>query len=127
MGLKYFYKDVLTEGSKLSLVATMNVIEHDWYEAHLNNVSLGSRKIVADFSAGFMDMEDEDFYGFGMNTDGDVELDFVRKEYGKNLVLFGNLEMCDIENTEPNEFEKIVQKSLKDGTIGQGRGFVLMP
>jgi len=58
---------------------------------------------------------------------GDVELDFVRKEYGKKLVLFGNLEISDIENTEPDEFEKIVQKSLKDGTAGQGRGFVLMP
>jgi len=58
---------------------------------------------------------------------GDVDLDFVRKEYGKDLVLFGNLEISDVENTEPEKFKQIVQKSLEDGTIGQGKGFVLMP
>ena len=42
-------------------------------------------------------------------------------------MLFGNLEMKDIENTEPAGFEKIVEKTLKDGTISEGRGFVLMP
>jgi len=58
---------------------------------------------------------------------GDVELAYVRREYGKELVLFGNLEIADIENAEPRDFEKIVEKSLLDGTGGQGRGFVLMP
>lgn len=58
---------------------------------------------------------------------GDVELSYVRGEYGKDLVLFGNIEIADIENTEPNDFEKTVQQVLRDGTSGQGRGFVLMP
>ncbi|MBN2271657.1 MAG: hypothetical protein JXN61_13645 [Sedimentisphaerales bacterium] len=58
---------------------------------------------------------------------GDVELAYVRSEYGKDLVLFGNIEIADIENTEPNDFEKMVRQVLKDGTCGQGRGFVLMP
>ena len=58
---------------------------------------------------------------------GDVELEYVRHEYGRGLVLFGNLEIADIENMEPSEFEKVVEKTLKDGTIGKGRGFVLMP
>ncbi len=58
---------------------------------------------------------------------GDVELAYVRREYGKELVLFGNLEIADIENAEPRDFEKIVEKSLLDGTGGHGRGFVLMP
>jgi len=58
---------------------------------------------------------------------GDVELDYVRQKYGKDLVLFGNLEMADVENTEPADFEKIVAKCLADGTAGQGKGFVLMP
>ncbi len=56
-----------------------------------------------------------------------MELVYVRRDYGKELVLFGNIELTDIENTEPAEFEKIVEKSLKDGTNGQGKGFVLMP
>jgi len=58
---------------------------------------------------------------------GDVELAYVRREYGKELVLFGNLEIAEIENSEPSDFEKIVEKALKNGTSGEGRGFVLMP
>jgi hypothetical protein len=58
---------------------------------------------------------------------GDVELEYVRREYGRELVLFGNLELVDIENMEPTEFEKVVEKTLEDGTRGEGRGFVLMP
>ena len=58
---------------------------------------------------------------------GDVELEYVRREYGRELVLFGNIEIADVEHKEPSEFEKVVEKTLKDGTIGEGRGFVLMP
>jgi len=58
---------------------------------------------------------------------GDVELEYVRREYGRELVLFGNIEIADVENMEPSEFEKVVEKTLKDGTIGEGKGFVLMP
>ena len=58
---------------------------------------------------------------------GDVELANVRREYGDKLVLFGNIEFADIENTEPAQFDKIVEKSLRDGTDGPGKGFVLMP
>jgi uroporphyrinogen-III decarboxylase len=58
---------------------------------------------------------------------GDVELEYVRCKYGRELVLFGNLEIADIENSEPGDFEKIVEKALIDGTRGQGKGFVLMP
>jgi uroporphyrinogen-III decarboxylase len=58
---------------------------------------------------------------------GDVELEYVRDKYGRELVLFGNLEIADIENMEPSNFEKIVEKTLEDGTNGEGKGFVLMP
>jgi hypothetical protein len=58
---------------------------------------------------------------------GDVELSYVRREYGKDLVLFGNLEATDLENMETSEFAKVVRKTLEDGTAGDGRGFVLMP
>jgi hypothetical protein len=58
---------------------------------------------------------------------GDVELARVRREYGKDLVLFGNLELRDVEGLDPPDFEKVVAKALSDGTRGPGRGFVLMP
>ncbi|MHC4983514.1 MAG: uroporphyrinogen decarboxylase family protein [Planctomycetota bacterium] len=58
---------------------------------------------------------------------GDVMLADVRRKYGKQLVLFGNIEAADLENMDPPKFRKLVLKSLRDGTSGQGRGFVLMP
>jgi hypothetical protein len=58
---------------------------------------------------------------------GDVELEYVREKYGRELVLFGNLEIADVENMEPSEFEKVVEKTLDDGTSGEGKGFVLIP
>ncbi len=58
---------------------------------------------------------------------GDVDLEFVRRQYGERLVLFGNIELCDIESMEPTEFRRLVERTLHDGARGQGRGFVLMP
>lgn len=58
---------------------------------------------------------------------GNVELADVRREYGKDLVLFGNIEVSDLEMLAPKAFEKVVARSLRDGTLGEGRGFVLMP
>ena len=58
---------------------------------------------------------------------GDVELIDVRREYGRDMVLFGNIEAADLENLPPAEFEKKVERALREGTAGEGRGFVLMP
>lgn len=58
---------------------------------------------------------------------GDVELSYVREKYGEQLVLFGNLEITDIENMQTVDFEKKVYQALEEGTSGSGRGFVLMP
>lgn len=58
---------------------------------------------------------------------GDVELSYVRHNYGRELVLFGNLEISDIENQPTVAFRKTVERALREGTAGQGRGFVLMP
>ncbi len=58
---------------------------------------------------------------------GDVELKFLRKNYGKQVVLFGNIEITDLENMTSGMFREVVRKSIDDGTSGEGRGFVLMP
>jgi uroporphyrinogen-III decarboxylase len=58
---------------------------------------------------------------------GDVELREVREKYGREWVLFGNIEVSDIENLAPGEFAKKVDKAIREGTYGEGRGFVLMP
>jgi len=58
---------------------------------------------------------------------GDVTLDYVRERYGGQLVLFGNLELVDLETLRPDQFAEKVRTALEQGTKGQGRGFVLMP
>ena len=58
---------------------------------------------------------------------GDVELSYVRKNYSRELVLFGNLEASDIENLSAEEMEKKIVQAIEEGTSGEGRGFVLMP
>lgn len=58
---------------------------------------------------------------------GDMELREVRQRHGKQLVLFGNLEISDIELLPPDQFEEKVKRALDEGTAGEGRGFVLQP
>jgi hypothetical protein len=58
---------------------------------------------------------------------GDVSLAYVRERYGHQMVLFGNLEISDIEGLPTAAFEERVWTALREGTAGDGRGFVLMP
>ena len=58
---------------------------------------------------------------------GDVELREVRRRFGDRLVLFGNLEIADIETMPTGAFAEKVKRALEEGTSGTGRGFVLMP
>jgi hypothetical protein len=58
---------------------------------------------------------------------GDVDLKYLRGKYGKELVLFGNIEIADIENMPCDMFRRVVNQTLADGIYGEGRGFVLMP
>lgn len=58
---------------------------------------------------------------------GDVELSYVRQRHGQQLVLFGNLEIADLENMPTAEFAERVKRTLAEGTAGTGRVFVLMP
>ena len=58
---------------------------------------------------------------------GDVTLEYVRRGYGDKLILFGNIEVSDIELAKPPVFRRLVERALAEGTKGPGRGFVLMP
>jgi hypothetical protein len=51
----------------------------------------------------------------------------MREKYGKQLVLFGNVEIADIEHLPSDRFRTMVRQSIADGTSGTGRGFVLTP
>ena len=58
---------------------------------------------------------------------GDVSLAYVRGKFGHQMTLFGNLEANDLETLPPQEFEKKIRAAIREGTAGDGRGFVLMP
>jgi hypothetical protein len=58
---------------------------------------------------------------------GDVALKDVRKRYGHQMVLFGNLEASDLENLPSELFKAKITQALAEGTSGKGRGFVLLP
>ena len=58
---------------------------------------------------------------------GDMTLAEIKKVIGKETVLMGNIEVSDIENLPTKEFEKKVITALKEGTEGEGRGFILIP
>jgi hypothetical protein len=58
---------------------------------------------------------------------GDADLAWVRREYGGQMVLFGNIEASEISLLDPAAFRARVRQALRDGTAGRGRGFVLMP
>jgi hypothetical protein len=58
---------------------------------------------------------------------GDVELRYVRERYGRQMTLFGNLEISDIEGLPTPAMREKVRTALQEGAQGEGRGFVLMP
>jgi hypothetical protein len=58
---------------------------------------------------------------------GDVTLAEVRARYGSQMVLFGNLEISEIENLPTVQFRERVNRALAEGTAGAGRGFCLLP
>jgi hypothetical protein len=58
---------------------------------------------------------------------GDVSLAYVRERWGRQMSLWGNIEVADIENLPTPQFREKVRTALAEGTAGQGRGFVLMP
>jgi uroporphyrinogen-III decarboxylase len=58
---------------------------------------------------------------------GDIALGEVRRLYGDEMVLFGNIEASEIELLPEDRFEARVRRALDEGTAGEGRGFVLMP
>jgi hypothetical protein len=57
---------------------------------------------------------------------GDISLDEIHRAIGRETVLFGNLEVSDLENLPPAQFEPLVRRALEQGTAPGGRGFVLM-
>ncbi len=58
---------------------------------------------------------------------GDMQLIDIRRRYGADMVLFGNIEASELELLPPADFEARVRQALREGTDGEGRGFVLMP
>ncbi len=57
---------------------------------------------------------------------GDVPLADIIERYGDRWIIFGNIELADIENVPPEQFEKIARRTVEESHLAS-RGFVLMP
>ena len=58
---------------------------------------------------------------------GDMALSEVRAKLGKDMVLFGNIEISEIETLDEAAFTTRVKAALNAGCSKESRGFVLMP
>ena len=58
---------------------------------------------------------------------GDMALWEIKAAIGRDTVLLGNIEAADIENLPTADFERRVVTALREGTAGDGRGFILHP
>jgi hypothetical protein len=57
--------------------------------------------------------------------DGDITLSEIKRRYGKQFCLFGNLELRELENSDPARIDKLVKQAMVEAKAN-GR-FVLMP
>jgi hypothetical protein len=94
------------------------------YNGFVRLHSHGNLKGILDYIAG---MKVDAIDPIEPPPQGDVELEYVMQKVGEEMVLFGNLEISDIENMPSDKFRQVVRRSIKAGTDGEGRGFVLMP
>jgi hypothetical protein len=58
---------------------------------------------------------------------GDINLREARRRCGERMVLFGNIEVSEIETLPPDAFEARARQALQDGVGVNGSAFVLMP
>jgi len=56
---------------------------------------------------------------------GDITLADVRRSIGKKMFLLGDIEMNEVELMDEEPFTERVKQSLRDGTAGEGCGFIL--
>ncbi len=57
--------------------------------------------------------------------DGDVDLNEVKKTYGKKFCLMGNIELKELENSNRHRIDDLVRQAMKYAK--EGGGFILMP
>jgi len=57
---------------------------------------------------------------------GDMSLEEVRARLGKDMVLFGNIELSEVESLDGAAFAARVRSALEEGCGSGSRGFVLM-
>jgi hypothetical protein len=82
---------------------------------------------IRDILSDIIDMGSDGIDPIEPPPQGDLELWQVREQAAGRLVLFGNIELSDIENLSMADFSVKVKQALAEGTASDGRGFVLMP
>jgi len=57
--------------------------------------------------------------------DGDIPLGEIKRRYGRQFCLLGNIELRELENADPARIDALVRQAMTDAKAGGG--FILMP
>ena len=57
--------------------------------------------------------------------DGDIELGEIKRRYGRKFCLMGNIELRELENSNPERIDQLVRQAMEAAKAGGG--FILMP
>jgi hypothetical protein len=89
-GIKLFQKDLLNQGSKLDLIATVGLRWRQYYQIHLKRVKL-SRSLTSAFSVHYLNFTDEPFFEIGNNNDIDSKSNYAHKQASAEITIGADL------------------------------------
>lgn len=72
-----------------------------------------------------VDMEADALDPIEAPPSGDIDIKDIKKAYGNNICLMGNLQLKDLEYASPEQMKDIVKRAIQEGK--PGGGFVIMP
>lgn len=86
-GLKFYQKDLISDGSKLDLTATAGLRWRQMYRFRFRKVDIAGGAMEAGLIAGYQLMPDEPFYGIGMSSSKDSKTNFAFEQSAVELSL----------------------------------------
>jgi len=85
-GAKFFQKDLLNQGSKLDLIATIGLRWRQYYQIHLKRVKL-SQNLTSAFSVDYSNFTDEPFFEIGNNAAVDDKSNYAHKQAAAEITI----------------------------------------
>ncbi|MGH1362562.1 MAG: BamA/TamA family outer membrane protein [Calditrichia bacterium] len=78
-GLKFFWKDFITPGGRLTPKASIGLLRRQAYELSAKRITILNGNLVIGASAGYYNMPDESFFGVGINAPEEDRANYARE------------------------------------------------